>query len=77
MFLDSKINFLNKITFIPQYCFYLRDDITSFIIPNNIKTIQTNAFYGCKNLNYLYIPKSIKTIGSCAFSNCPLSTMTV
>ena len=40
------------------------------IIPNNIKTIESEAFYGCCGLKDVTIPSSVKNIGNDAFANC-------
>ncbi|MBQ9714314.1 MAG: leucine-rich repeat domain-containing protein [Clostridia bacterium] len=43
---------------------------SSFMIPNGVTTIGSDAFYYCRNLTEVEIPDSVTIIGSNAFENC-------
>lgn len=45
-------------------------DLTSIIISENIRIINSAAFYDCLNLNAVIFPESINSIESVAFSGC-------
>ena len=45
-------------------------DITSIIIPNNIKTISSSSFSGCSKLEKIILGSGITKIESSAFLNC-------
>ena len=61
-----------------HHAFYLRDDITSLIIPNGIVSINHFAFAYCKKLTSITIPSSVISIKSSAFHNCnSLTTLTI
>ncbi len=47
-----------------------RDDITSVIIPDGVRTIGSYAFSGMDALESVAIPESVRVIGSSAFSAC-------
>lgn len=52
--------------------------LTSIVIPDNVKTIQTWAFAWCSNLASVTIPNSVTSIGSGAFKLCTnLTSVTV
>jgi hypothetical protein len=42
----------------------------SYVIPNSVTNIETNAFADCVNLDSVAIPNSVTTIGGYAFINC-------
>jgi len=43
---------------------------TSYVIPNTVTTIASEAFYNCSALTSITIPNSVTNIGSSAFYNC-------
>ena len=42
----------------------------SYVVPNDVTTIATEAFYGCKGLGDILIPDGVSVIGGYAFSDC-------
>ena len=64
----------------PHYLGYLegRNYIQSYIIPNNITSIGSNAFSYCSNLTTVTIGNGVKSIGNSAFNNCSgLTSVTI
>ena len=45
-------------------------NITEFILPDSLLTIEADAFYRCGGLTELVIPDSVRSIGAGAFRNC-------
>lgn len=43
---------------------------TSFVIPESVQTIETNAFYNATNLTSIILPSNLKRINRAAFYNC-------
>lgn len=74
--LDSNIDPLPHLNYIPEYCFYNMEFNNSFIIPDNISKIETNAFSRCI-LQDIYIPQSVKIIKGLAFSYCKVKTLDI
>lgn len=54
---------------INQYAFAYNHDLTSVILPNNVKEIGNRAFCYCINLNEVIIPDSVETVGIDAFKS--------
>lgn len=48
----------------------LNNDITSYIVPNSVKSIGDESFRGCKSLINISIPNSVTWLGGNAFSGC-------
>ena len=46
------------------------NEITEYIIPNDVTAIGNSAFANCKDLTLVTIPNSIKSIGERAFQGC-------
>ena len=64
----------DDVTYIGGHAFY-DTNITSLHLPNNLKTIGTNAFSGCSSLSgTLSLPESLERIGVRSFSNCSMLT---
>ena len=59
-----------KITEIGEECFKDCIDITSIVIPNTVKYIDSYAFYNCTSLESIQFPNGISAFGQYAFYNC-------
>ena len=46
------------------------DQVTNYILGDNITAIGDGWFYGCNNLHSITIPETVTTIGNQAFSQC-------
>jgi hypothetical protein len=55
---------------IPNRAFENNTDLTSFIIPGNIKHIAEKAFYNCTNLKKINIQNGVCSIARYAFKGC-------
>ena len=64
----------NDITRI-HYASFMLDNITSVVIPNNVKSIGTYAFGNCTSLTSIVIPSSVTSVGDMAFANCTSLTI--
>lgn len=71
MLLQSGINPIEKLKYIPERFYYGRDDLTEIKIPNYVEGISIYAFKDCENLKKIYIPKSVKFIDGGAFDGGP------
>jgi hypothetical protein len=60
---------LEHLDYIPRD-FFLDGDITTFNIPDHIKTIKSGAFRECTSLKGIVIPDGVDHIGSNAFEGC-------
>lgn len=58
------------IQFIPRNLCNGNTNLTSFVLGNNVKYIETSAFYGCSNLSTITIPSSVVSIEENAFGQC-------
>ena len=58
------------VTGIDKKAFFDNDDITTVVIPDTVKIIDSYAFEGCANLEYVDFGNSLETIGDYAFSRC-------
>ncbi len=66
------------VTYIGDFAFYDRTDLTGVTIPSSVTRIGNNAFCGCSNLADLTIPDSVTSIGSLAFFDCiSLTSVTI
>lgn len=68
--LDSDINPLDYLNYIPRYYLGGDQELTSFIVPEGIIKIKESAFDTCRNLKKLILPNSLTTIESSAFYCC-------
>lgn len=71
------IIFTAPVTIIPAGMYWDSDKLYSIVLPNTVKTIQTNAFNDCKWLSSVTIGSEVETIGTNAFSNCDNLTSVV
>lgn len=67
------IEFKNTdLTEIPDHTFAQKGNLLEVSLPNNLKSIGSNAFSGCVRLGpTLTLPSSVTTISDGAFANCP------
>lgn len=68
--LDSGINPLDYLNYIPRYYLGGDQELTSFIVPEGIIKIKESAFDTCRKLKKLVLPNSLTTIESSAFYYC-------
>lgn len=52
------------------HLYYNERELTSLVIPDDIKDIKKYAFYGCDGLKSVTIPNSVSSIGDYAFYEC-------
>lgn len=64
------IKFNRTISKIGEFAFDSCTSLKKIIIPNGVKTIETQAFHNCSNLIEITIPESIEKIDIWAFKNC-------
>ena len=62
------------ITALYKQCFYSCFNITSFILPNTIKTIGNECFYNCNTLTTINIPQGVTSLGNTCFYFCSALT---
>lgn len=75
--LNSGIDFLNYMNYVPAYAFFI-STIKKINIPENIKSIEAYAFYGCARLTSIAIPNSVTNIDNSAFRGCKgLTSVTI
>lgn len=75
--LDSGIDFLSYMNYVPAYAFFI-STIKKINIPQNIKSIEAYAFYGCTGLTSITIPDSVINIDNSAFRGCTgLTSVTI
>ena len=59
----KKYNFADGETTIPDSCFN-GNTFTSFIVPEGIKYIKSQAFYGCTNMTSITFPSTLESFGT-------------
>lgn len=70
------INFPNTITEIGAAAF-TQSNLSSVVLPEGLKEIESSAFSSCPSLKSVYIPGSITKIDAAAFSHSGLETVTI
>lgn len=60
----------NKVTNLPNGCFYDCSSIQSISIPESIISIGQNCFYGCSKLCSVILPNGISSIENGVFNKC-------
>ena len=68
---------LSEPSTIKDYTFYYCANLTSVVIPSNIKRIGSSAFEGCSSLQTLHIADGVTTIGASAFKGISASVITI
>jgi hypothetical protein len=58
------------ITAIGNRAFFIKNDLTSVVIPGGVISIENSAFEACYNLASIDIPNSVTSIGVWAFKSC-------
>jgi hypothetical protein len=46
------------------------ESLSKITLPDNVKSIESNAFYRCESLTEITIPNSVKSLGYEVFENC-------
>ena len=68
--LESGINPLNYMDYVPEFFLSASERVTDFDIPDNVKEIKTRAFNKCYNLKSINIGKNVTTIDNDSFNKC-------
>lgn len=55
-------------------CFYGSINLTSIVVPDSVRIIETYAFESCENLSSVTFGKGLKYIGDEIFVDCPKLT---
>ena len=71
----EKIALSNRLTEIPEQCFYYCDKLDSVVVPDSVKTLGESAFYSCKSLKKIALPANITKIPKHCFANCPITDL--
>ena len=66
----ESVNFLGCATEIFGYGTFTNTSLTSIVIPDGVKTIESCAFSRCSSLVSVVVPSSVETINPLAFSDC-------
>lgn len=64
------VNNTNSVKYIGAGAFYGCEDLTTFVITDNIIEVPDFMFYGCKNLKDIGTPLNLERIGRSAFYGC-------
>ena len=56
---------------------FRRKDVISYVIPNSVTSIGSDAFYECHRLMSITIPYSVTSIGDGSFSSCALRSIKI
>lgn len=65
----ADINFLEKLTYVPDYSFW-ESDIQTIEIPENIDSINSYAFFKCKNLRNVTMFDGVTNVSNSSFCYC-------
>lgn len=57
--------------------FGIRSSVTTVVLPEGLKKIESYVFYECENLAEVAVPASVTTIEAGAFKECPKLTLVV
>lgn len=61
----------DSVTAIPDYAFYMCENLVSVSTGKGVTEIGSNAFYGCDNLESVEIAGKVEKMGDLAFADCP------
>ena len=59
-----------EVVSVANYAFQNNTNITSVVIPETVKIIDSNAFYGCTSLACIELSEGLKSIGKYSFYGC-------
>lgn len=65
----DELQYFTELTSVEENAFFKCTNLTSVIVPKNVKTIEYQAFTGCKYLSVV-LPEGLTKIGVFAFGNC-------
>ena len=54
-----------------------KKDVTVYVIPDGVTSIENYAFYGCSSLTSIEIPHGVMSIGDNAFFGCSLTSINI
>ena len=55
---------------VPNNAFHSRHALQSILLPDNVKSIGSQAFFACTSLTQIELPQSLTRVGDAAFSSC-------
>lgn len=53
------------------------DDVTSFTVPNTVKTIDAYTFSGCGEMSQIKLPENLEEIGDCVFRDAQINEINI
>ena len=65
----DELQYFTELTSVEENAFFKCTNLTSVIVPKNVKTIEYQAFLSCKYLSVV-LPEGLTKIGVFAFGNC-------
>ncbi|MCQ3908983.1 MAG: leucine-rich repeat domain-containing protein [Mycoplasmoidaceae bacterium] len=57
-------------------CFSNCDELEEIVLPESVKSLDSECFSGNPNLKSVILPSSLRSIGNLCFCNCPSLTNT-
>lgn len=55
---------------VPNNAFHSRHALQNILLPDNVKSIGSQAFFACTSLTQIELPQSLTRVGDAAFSSC-------
>lgn len=74
---DAEIYPLDNLVIIPTAYFAGRDDIETYMTPNNIIEVRPRTFHNCGNLDELILYKNVEYVGVHVCWNCNLEYLEI
>ena len=71
----EKLTLSNRLTEIPEHCFYYCEKLDAVVVPDSVKTIGDSAFYSCNSLKKIALPADITKIPKSCFSYCSFTNL--